>query len=156
MQLRWIIIGAVLAGAPAGKAYASGMLDGVWVVKDATIKDTSQVLRAWASTLIVKDRTFELTHYVGGKVGWKGKFLTGMEGNPQKVDLEVEGIDLSEIWEGVNYPAARVRGIFEVKDGELRVCLGLGPKVGRPAKFESRDDGVLSATFVRARQGYTG
>ena len=47
-----------------------------------------------------------------------------------------------------------VKGIYEVKGEELRLCVRTGPKFERPGEFKSEDVGTLMVTFVRAREGF--
>ena len=104
MRIIWIVVMVIVLGMMPGARVAraeGGGLDGVWLVKDAQMGGIGQVSRVWESTLTVKEGRFELTHYCGAKVGWKGKVALGVEGNSRAVDLELEGLVLSEIWVGV-------------------------------------------------------
>ena len=150
-----VLWGAAAFGAERGGVVYGG-LEGVWVARSGEIRGTSQVSRVWESVLVLREGTFKLTHYEGGKAGWTGKFVIGTGGDARAVDLDVEAVDFSEIWAGVSYPACHVKGIFETQEGVLRVCLRLGAKLERPEDFVSRDAGTLVATFEPAVEGYAG
>ncbi len=168
---RWLTMAAVLGAALAIQSAAFSetppkqstdgavpdrqKLNGVWLVRSAEMNNASAVGQAWTSKITIKDGGFTVSHFCGSSKDRKGKFTLDPAATPKTVDLEVDEIDLSELWEGVTYPKCSLRGIYELKNDTLTICLRTGSNLERPKDFEPKGKNVLALSLDRVQNEFT-
>ncbi len=123
-------------------------LDGVWLVQSATMNEKNVVSIAWHSKLTIKDGIFVISRFCGSDRSLKGAFTLDRAATPKTVDLNVEAIDLSAMWDGVTYPKCSLPGIYTLTNDTLTLCVHTGPGQ-RPADFAAKSPNALTVTFMR-------
>src|SRR4051794_4255227 len=103
----------VVAQTARGDASASlKALDGTWIAGRADSESSSSLDSAWDSVFVIKDGSFKVTHFRGTSKDLVGT-ISLVPGTDNAIDLNVEAIDLSEIWEGVTYPRGVLPAIYK-------------------------------------------
>ena len=146
----------VCAAAAMGAERSSG-LEGAWLVDSAELSGFSQLSRVWGSELKIEaDGRFALSGYCGmKKTALAGQMVMDAGGVAGAIDLEADGVDMSELWPGVVYPKGTLPGIYQVEEGALTVCFMTGEKRERPREFASGKETYL-VRFVREKAGFAG
>jgi uncharacterized protein (TIGR03067 family) len=163
---RWFNIAATLVVAltihadamPLGPAVASakndlseqGKLDGIWLVQSAKSDMGSLVSRAWISKITIGAGKFTVSHFCGSSHDLKGTYRLDPAVAPKTVNLSIERIELSELWQGVAYPSCNLPGIYEIDGDLLTVCLRTSSKLPRPSAFSADDNDTIILSLVRA------
>lgn len=147
---------AVLMVARA-KAAAGSLqeLNGIWLAERADTRTGSNLSYAWESVFIVKNGAFRITHFYGSSHELTGT-LTPSAQSAGAIDLNVQAIDLSEVWTGMKYPQCTLRAIYKIDGNRLTVCFRTDSREGRPAEFATEDNDTRLLTLVRAGADFKG
>jgi uncharacterized protein (TIGR03067 family) len=129
-------------------------LDGVWLANSAQLNRESRLSLAWKSTFTIKGGVFVVSHFCGSSRELKGALTARPDVGPMAVDLEVEAVDLSEVWESAKYPACTLPGIWKIDGGRLTICFQTGPSRRRPAEFVSDRRDTVLLSLERAHDGF--
>ncbi len=68
---------------------------------------------------------------------------------PGAIDVTVDEIDLSEVWEGVKYPSCTLPGTYKMVDGHLTICFETGPDRHRPTGFVAENSRTTLLMLAR-------
>jgi len=152
-----LLIGPVMPPGAQGKDGNDGLaaLDGTWLAEQAESKTGSSISRAWESVFTIKDGKFQVTHFEGSSRPLNGT-LTSDPAVPGAIDIKVDEIDLSEIWEGVKYPSCTLPGIYKTDDGHLTICFETGADRHRPTQFVAENNRTTLLTLARAGADFKG
>ncbi len=155
--VRMGVAAVLMCAAGAMGAERGAGLAGVWLVDSAEAEGFSQLSRVWGSELkIGADGRFALSGYNGmKKTALTGRMVMDAGGVAGAIDLEADGVDMSEVWSGVVYPKCTLPGIYKVEAGVLTVCFMTGEKRERPGEFASGKETYL-VRFVREKAGFAG
>src|SRR4051794_17895672 len=109
-----VLLVALLASAAAQAEQTNPIkaFDGTWLADRADAYYGSSLSSAWNSTFVIKDGSFRITHFGGSSKDLVGT-LTLVPGSGNAIDVNVEAIDLSELWQGVQYPKCTVPAIYK-------------------------------------------
>ena len=133
-----VVVMAVVVGVMGQCVRAAGVetsaVDGVWLLKEAQVHGRRFVDSGWDSVLTVKEGGIVCTHFEGSSASFTGR-VVDVGGKTGAWDLDVFGIDMSEMWEGIKYEKSRVSGIYAVAGDEMRVCVRMGGGVGAAGGF---------------------
>jgi uncharacterized protein (TIGR03067 family) len=124
-------------------------LDGVWLVESAVSNQRNDLSRAWNSKITIKVGTFIVSRFCGSSRDLKGAFALDQVSSPKTVDLDVDEIDLSDLWEGVKYPKCSLRGIYKLVGDSLTICFRTDSNSQRPSDFVSKDSNTVVLSLVR-------
>jgi uncharacterized protein (TIGR03067 family) len=163
-KMRWLISAATLATATAlsgvepsgnGPKPSSSMThdlssaDGVWVVASAASDKQSQLSRAWFSKITIDTGKFAVSRYCGSASALKGTFKHDPTAAPNAVDLNVDEIDLSDLWEGVKDPKCTLHAIYKHDGDSLTICIRTRSDLKPPSDFVANDRNTVVLSLVR-------
>ncbi len=129
-------------------------IEGTWLVESAVLNRRSELSRAWNSKISIKVGTFVVSRFCGSSSDLKGRFVLDPASSPKVFDLNVEEIDLSELWEGLKYSKAFLRGIYKLDGDSLTICFRTDSNSKRPTDFVSKDSNTVVLSLVRADAGF--
>jgi uncharacterized protein (TIGR03067 family) len=114
-------------------------LQGSWTAMVGPNKDVALVL-----TFKGKDLSFHVTTPDGQEFDMKAKVKLDEKATPKKLDfVEMTGPDDNAIGDAL--------AIYELKDGELKVCGG-GPGKDRPTEFKDDPDNMVQISIFKKKK----
>jgi uncharacterized protein (TIGR03067 family) len=163
-NMRWLISAATLATATALSAvepfdngpkpsssttHDLSSADGVWVVATAASDKQNRLSEAWFSKITIETGKVAISRFCGSASDLKGTFKLDPTATPNAVDLNVDEIDLSDLWEGVKYPKCTLHGIYKLDGDSLTICVRTRSDVRPPSDFVANDRDTVVLSLVR-------
>lgn len=125
-------------------------LAGVWLAESADMGGASRLADVWTSKLTLTADTFALSRYFELAKDLRGRFRLDPSASPKTIDLQVDELDLSAVFEGVKIPACTVRGIYKLDGDRFIVCFPTDGRQEPPPWIDVKDKRVAVLTFARA------
>ena len=101
-----------------------------------------------------KDGQFTITHFCGSKNDLHGSLIFSADFDAA-VDLYVEAVDVSDVWEGAKYPkAVRPGDLQKLELNRLTISYATGADRHRPADYSVNDIKTHVLTLARAHAGF--
>lgn len=130
-------------------------LAGVWLAESADMGGASRLADVWTSKLTLTADSFALSRYFDLSKDLQGRFRLDPAANPKTIDLQVDELDLSAVFDGVKIPACTVRGIYKLDRDRLIICFPTDGRQERPPGFDVKDKRVAVLTFARPSADFT-
>jgi len=128
-------------------------LDGAWLVERGQTGNVSDVTWARNSICTFNDGTFTVTHFCGSRNDLHGTFTLSHDSSAA-MDLNVDAVDVSDVWVGAQYPKAMVPAIFKLGLDQLTICFTTGRDRQRPTGFVTDNIKTHLLTLVRTHAGF--
>ncbi len=156
-NMRWLISAVTLATATAlsgvkrseNATHDLSSADGVWVVANAVSDKQNRLSEAWFSKITIETGKFAISRFRGSASDLKGTFKLDPSATPNAVDLNVDEIDMPDLYTGVKYPKCTLHAIYKLDGDSLTICFRPGSNFQRPSDFVSNDRHTVVLSLVR-------
>jgi uncharacterized protein (TIGR03067 family) len=110
-------------------------LQGTWKMTSGTVRGKSSEVKTTASWIVTDDK---IVIEMGER--WEGKFSLDPAKSPRRIDIVTISPDGKKTEE--------IRGVYELRDGDLYVCLAFGDEA-RPANLRSSSDSSAVSLILK-------